>query len=141
MNGEGAKVSVDRRIELLGKLITLPATPVEVWFEQVPRGTPGGIGPTDFTLIVVLRFPRDDVARITRAAQPRPGSPAWLLNVVQRSWLPEPVKLAIQPYDERSVTIRGEKFDAAPFVKSPYLSGAFVVVEGGEFVLLTLGTR
>jgi hypothetical protein len=44
------------------------------------------------------------------------------------------VQSAIQPYDERSVAVRGEKFDAAPFAKSPYLSGTFVVVEGGEFV-------
>jgi hypothetical protein len=141
MNGEGREVSVDRRVELLGKLITLPATPLEVWFEEVPRGTPGGIGPTDFTLIAVLRFPREDIERISRAAKPRPDSPPRLLNVVQRPWLPDPVRSAIQPFDERSVTIRGQKFDATPFAKSPLLSGAFVAVEGGEYALLVLGTR
>lgn len=133
--------SVNRRVELLGKLITLPATPLEVWFEEVPRGVPGGMGPTDFTLVAVLRFPREDVTRIIRAARPRPDSPPRLLNVVQRPWLPDAVRASIQPFDERSVTIRGEKFDAAPFAKSPFLSGAFVAVEGGEYVLLVLGTR
>jgi len=141
MNGDGRGVGVDQRIELLGDLITLPATPLEVWFEQVPRGTPGGMGPTDFTLVAVLRFPREDIARITRAAKPRPDSPPRLLNVVQRPWLPDAVQSAMQPFDERSVTVRGEKFDAAPFAKSPFLSGAFVAVEGGEYALLVLGTR
>jgi hypothetical protein len=81
---ESSAVSVDRRIELLGKIVTLPATPVEVWFEQVPIGTLGGFGPTDYTLIAVLRFARDDTATIMRAAEPRPGAPPRLSTRVQR---------------------------------------------------------
>jgi hypothetical protein len=50
------------------------------------------------------------------------------------------VKAAIHPYDDHSVTVRGDKFDAAPFAKSPFLSGAFVAVEGGEYAILVLQT-
>lgn len=131
--------SPDRRVEQLRNRITLPAKPVEVWFEQVPIGAPGGIGPTDYRLIAVLRFARDDVARIIRAAQPREGSPR-ILNSFRRSWLPEPVQSAIQPNDERSVAIPGQKFDAAQFTKSPFLSGTFIAVEGGEYIVLLVGT-
>lgn len=132
---------VDRRIEILRELITLPATPVEVWFEQTPLGRPGGLGPTDYMLVVVLRFARADLARITSAAQPLPGSPARIATTANRAWLPEPVKGAIRPHDESSVSIRGGQFDAAPFARSPFPSGTFVAVEGGEYVLLVLQTR
>jgi AcrR family transcriptional regulator len=140
MNAKNEGGAVDRRSERLRELIALPAPPVEVWFEQVPRGAPGGLGPTDYLLVAVMRFRPDDLARLTAAAPRRPGSPPRVLAAAQRPWLPEPVKAAIRPHDERSVTVRGEKFDAAAFAKSPFLSGSFVAVEGGEYVLLVLQT-
>jgi hypothetical protein len=60
--------------------------------------------------------------------------------VANRPWVPEPVRAAIRPYDDHSVTVRGDKFDAAPFAKSPFLSGTFTALEGGEYVLLVLQT-
>jgi hypothetical protein len=140
MNEKHEGAAVERRIEKLRNLVTLPATPAEVWFEQVPRGTPGGLGPTDYLLVAVLRFERADLARITATAQRRPGSPPRLSTTAHRPWLPEPVKAAIRPHDDHSVTVRGDKFDAAPFAKSPFLSGTFVAVEGGEYVILVLQT-
>jgi hypothetical protein len=140
MNEKKEEVTVGRRTERLRELITLPAAPAEVWFEQVPLGTPGGLGPTDYLLVAVMRFERADLAHITSAAQRRPGSPPRLAKAADRAWLPTPVKAALHPYDERSVTVRGEKFDAAPFAKSPFLSGTFVAVEGGEYVVLVLQT-
>jgi hypothetical protein len=140
MNGEKEAVSVDRRIEKLRKRITLPATPVEVWFEEVPRGTPGGIGPTDFVMVAAMRFAREDLARVIGAAQPRPGSPPRLSSVAQRPWLPDPIRSAIHPYDDNSVAVRGNEFDATPFAKSPFLSGTFIAVEGGEYIILVLQT-
>jgi hypothetical protein len=140
VNTKNEAVAADRRSERLREIIALPAAPAEVWFEQVPRGTPGGLGPTDYLLIAVLRFRPDDLARITAAGQRRPGSPPRVLAAAQRPWLPEPVRAAIRPHDQNSVTVRGEKFDAAPFAKSPFLSGSFVAVEGGEYVLLVLQT-
>jgi hypothetical protein len=140
MKENNQAIAVERSIEKLRGIITLPAAPSEVWFEQVPRGSPGGLGPTDYLLIAVVRFEAADVARITASAQRRPGSPPRLSTAVRRPWLPEPVKAAIHPYDDQSVTVRGDKFDATPFAKSPFLSGNFVAVEGGEYILLVLQT-
>jgi hypothetical protein len=133
-------VVVDQRIEKLAELITLPTTPIEVWFEQVPRGTTGGLGPNDYLLIAVMRFKPIELARITERGQRRPGSPPRITSSANRPWLPEPVKAAIRPHDDHSVSVRGEKFDGAPFAKSPYLSGTFSAVEGGEYVILVMET-
>lgn len=130
----------DRRVEKLRELITLPAAPADAWFEQVPRGAAGGLGPTDYLLVVVMRFDRTRLSTITAAAHPRPGTPPRISATANRPWFPEPVRAATRPYDDHSVTVRGEKFDAAPFAKSPFLSGYFVVVEGGEYVILALET-
>ena len=141
MNGRTEAVAADRHVDKLQALITLPAKPAEVWFEQVPRGTPGGLGPTDYLLVAVLRFDRDDLARVTDAAQHRPGSPPRISATANRAWFPDAVKGAIRPFDDHSVAVRGDKFDAAAFAKAPFLSGSFVVVEGGEYVILVLETR
>ena len=139
MNGKNETVA-DRRIEKLRELITLPAMPTEVWFEQVPRGASGGLGPTDYLLVVVMRFDRDKLSPVTAAAHHRPGAPPRISATANRWWFPEPVRAAIHPYDDHSVTVHGEKFDAAPFAKSPFLSGYFVVVEGGQYLILALET-
>ncbi len=139
MNGKNDKAA-DRRVENLRDLITLPATPSEVWFEQVPRGTPGGLGPTDYLLVAVMHFDRTQLSSVTAAAHRRPGAPPRISATANRPWFPDPVRAVTHPYDDHSVTVRGEKFDAAPFAKSSFLSGYFVVVEGGEYVVLVLET-
>lgn len=47
---------------------------------------------------------------------------------------------ALQPYEDSSVTVRGTKFDASGFAKAPFSSGTFVVIEGGEYIILVLET-
>lgn len=140
MNGDKPAVSADRQIENLRKRITFPATPVDVWFEELPRGKQGGIGPTDFVLIAAMRFARDDLDRVIGGAQPRPGSPPRLSKLALQPWLPEPVRSALQSYDDSSVTVRGTKFDASAFAKAPFSSGTFVAIEGGEYIILVLET-
>ena len=132
--------AADRRVEKLRDLIALPATPSEVWFEQVPRGTSGGLGPTDYLLVAVMRFDRAQLASVTAATHRRPGAPPRISATANRPWFPDSVRAFIRPHDDHSVTVRGDKFDATPFAKSPFLSGYFVVVEGGEYVILALET-
>ncbi len=132
--------AADRQVEKLRSLITLPAKPAEVWFEQVPRGAAGGVGPVDALLVAVLRFDPADLARVTAGARQRPGSPPRISSAADRAWFPDAVKGALRPYDYRSVAVRGDKFDATPFAKSPFGSGYFVAVEGGEYVILVLET-
>lgn len=139
VNGSN-NATVDRRVEKLRDLITLPATPAEVWFEQVPRGAPGGLGPTDYLLVAVMRFDHAQLASVTAAAHRRPGAPPQISATANRPWFPDAVRAATRPHDDHSVTVRGDKFDAAPFAKSPFLSGYFVAVEGGEYVVLALET-
>jgi hypothetical protein len=50
------------------------------------------------------------------------------------------VRAAVQLHDDHSVTVREQKFDGTPFLKAPFNSGYFVVVEGGEYVILSLQT-
>ncbi len=132
--------AANRQVDKLQSLITLPAKPAEVWFEEVPRGAPGGAGPIDALLVAVLRFDPADLARVTAGARQRPGSPPRISSTADRSWFPDAIKGALRPYDYRSVAVRGDKFDAAPFAKSPFGSGYFVAVEGGEYVILVLET-
>jgi hypothetical protein len=131
----------DHRIDKLGQLVTLPMPPAEVWFEQVARGTQGGLGPSDYLLIAVMRFRPNEIEHLKKNAQRRPGDPPRITSAANRPWFPEPVKAAIHPFDDHSVSVRGEKFDAATFAKSPFLSGTFSIIEGGEYVVLVMETR
>jgi hypothetical protein len=62
-------------VDALSGLVNLPIPPSEVWFEQVPRGTPGGIGPTDYVLVAVMKFDATSTERLVKGASARPGSP------------------------------------------------------------------
>jgi hypothetical protein len=77
-------------------------------------------------------------AELTKAATSRPGNR--ISSTANRPWLPAPVRAAIQPFDDHSVTVRGQKFDAAPFLKAPFSTGYFVIVEGGAYVIVNLQT-
>ncbi|HEX3696216.1 MAG TPA: hypothetical protein VH374_12605 [Polyangia bacterium] len=130
--------SVARSVDQLKALINLPISPSEVWFEDVPRGQPGGLGPTDYVLVAVLRMAPTATAELTKTATSRPGNR--ISSTANRPWLPPPVRAAIQPFDDHSVTVRGQKFDAAPFLKAPFSTGYFIVVDGGEYVIVSLQT-
>lgn len=55
-------------------------------------------------------------------------------------WFPAPIKAAVRTIDATTAAVRGEQFDAASFARGTYSAGSFVVVDGGEYVLLVLGT-
>lgn len=127
-------------LETLRKVVTLPLQPAEAWFEELAEGTPGGLGPTDYVLVAVMRFDRDALGRFCKEAPgKRPGEPR-LLSLANRPWFPPPVKAATHVIDPTTVAVHGQQFDAAPFAKGAYSAGSFVVVEGGEYVILVLGT-
>src|SRR6185312_11015719 len=117
MNERTGAAAPERGVDKLRSLITLPANPTEVWFEHA------------------------ELARVTSAAQRRPGAPPRISAAASRPWFPDAVKRAVRPYDDHSVAVRGDKFDAAPFAKSPFLSGYVVAVEGGEYLIVVLETN
>jgi hypothetical protein len=129
-----------RSVETLGKMINLPLQPTEAWYEEVPEGTPGGLGPTDYVLVAVMRFEPHKLAKFGQgAAGKRAGEPR-VLSLANRPWFPRPVKTALRVIDADTVGVRGEQFSGTAFAKGAYSDGSFVIVEGGEYVLLVLGT-
>jgi hypothetical protein len=140
MKTETPAPSVSHDQALLRSRLNLPSAPIEVSFEQLPRGVSGGLGPTDYVLVALLRFDKPALAHLAETSQPRPGSPPRISLLADRPWFPASVKAAIEGRDEKGVSIRGRKFDAAPLLKSPYATGYFVIVEGSDYVILSAQT-
>ncbi|MFL5308065.1 MAG: hypothetical protein ACJ8F1_22810 [Polyangia bacterium] len=61
---------MSQNLPTLRKLVRLPAEPQEVWFEQIPRGKPGGFGPTDYFLVAVMRFDRKSLTELLKSSAP-----------------------------------------------------------------------
>jgi len=134
--GSGAS-SVSHDVQLLGKLLKLPAPPVEASFEEVPVGTPGGFGPTDYQLVAVLRFDAAALARLTAAS---PGGDP--VTVPARPWFPAVLKGKVVPEAGASGdgVVQGRAIDAATLYRPRYSSGAAVLVEGTDYVVLIART-
>lgn len=113
----------------------LPATPLEVSFEEIPRGTPGPIGPTDYILLAVVRFDADVVRQLVAAAAPDASSSA-VVPLPNRPWLPAAVKAKIIGVDASGVLVRGQELAPEPVLKSPFLLGSALVVEGTDYVVV-----
>ena len=95
----------------------------------------------DYVLVAVMRFDRAALLSIAlKAGPPRPGSPPRISTTANRPWLPPAVRSRVEPFDDHSVTLRGQKFDAGPLLKAPFGTGYFVIVEGTELVVLSLQT-
>jgi len=132
--------TVSRSIDPIMRALKLPFRPVEAWWEETPVGEPGGIGPTDYDLNAVLLFDAATASALAKKAPSLPESPVLLPSDVLQPWLPAPVRAAMQPYDKDFVSVRGAKYDAQPFLKPPYTSGAFIVIEGSGYVYISVRT-
>jgi hypothetical protein len=144
-SAEGTKPAtsgeVGHDVNRLGRRIQLPVKPSEVWFEERPVGRPGGLGPTDYQLIAVMRFDPAALKTLEGATKSNTGQGAAVGREFDRPWLPPEVKAALQPRDEDSRRVRdGREFDGTPFFRSPFLTGYFVIVGATGYVLLSLQT-
>jgi hypothetical protein len=133
-----AGAGLGRNVDGLARLIHLPARPAEVWYESTPIGEPGGLGPTDYLWVIVMRFDRAVLARLT-AGLPRSTTAARLGDRTNRPWFPAAVRAAIQR-DGADVVVRGQRFDSPLFHHNALGRGSFTVVEGGEYVLVIFST-
>lgn len=140
MNSGSPAQSISHDRNLLQAQLKLPAEPLEVSFEEVPRGVAGGLGPTDYLLVALLRFDANTLARLGASSQARPGNPPRISPLANRPWFPVAVKAAIERKDDAGVAIRGRKFDAINLLKAPYATGYFVIVEGTDYVILSAQT-
>jgi len=134
------ETAVSRNVDAIMRALNLPARPVEAWWEETPVGQPGGIGPTDYDLSAVLLFDPATAASLAKKAPPLPEAPVLLPSEALRPWLPEPVRAALQRHGDDFLSVRGSKFDAQPFLKPPYTSGAFIVIDGGGYVYISVRT-
>jgi len=134
------ETAVSRNVDAIMRALNLPSRPVEAWWEETPVGQPGGIGPTDYDLSAVLLFDVATAASLAKKAPPLPEVPVLLPTEAMRPWLPDAVRAAIQRYDADFVSVKGSKFDAQPFLKPPYTSGAFIVIDGGGYVYISVRT-
>lgn len=140
MTRKDPATNVIRGVEQLRKQVNLPDVPIEAEFELMTVGTPGGMGPTDHMLVAVLRFDKPALQHLISVSAQRPNATPRILTATRRDWFPAALKAALSPAEEDTLTVRGRKFDAESFLKNPYASGYFIVVDGDEYVILTVET-
>jgi len=143
MKHEQSFSDVSHDIHLLGKLLSLPAPPLDVAFEEVPLGTPGGLGPTDYELVAVLRFDPSTLAKLSQAAETAgsgPGGPSGGATVPERPWFPDAVKARVAKAGDGGRTVRGHAIDAEAMFRPRYSIGSALRVEGTDYVVLVAQT-
>lgn len=127
-------------MELLERFVALPVRPRSAAFEMWVRGAPGaGPGPTDSTLMALLRYDEAGFGRIAEMlaeAGPHPGG----FEVETRGWL-DGVPLASATREGGLLVYGGEGARrATPFGKGGLRGGVALPLANGEHVLLVIGT-
>jgi hypothetical protein len=126
-----------RDIAALENIVRLPMRPLEVWFASVPRGKGGeGIGPSDRTLIAIMRFAPAEIARFLAKERPAEKPEPRLPRSEVLDWFPPPVIAAMEPLGAEHFRIKGRRFDAAPFAKGSFAGGSFFVLDSVPFIIL-----
>ena len=134
---QGQASSVSHDAHVLAMALKLPATPLEVAFEEVPVGTPGGFGPTDYRLVAVIRFDAGITAALTRADA---GAAPESVPVADLPWFPDVVKAKLVRGEQSRVTVRGRVIDGEAMFRPRYSTGSAVLVEGTDYILLMAQT-
>lgn len=126
-----------RDVAALEKLVRLPVRPQEVWFGSLPRGSSeGGLGPTDWTLVAVMRFDARALSDYLKSAKlADKGEPRYPRKDVA-AWFPPEVRAALQPLSEQHVRVKGKRYDGEPFALGTGPSGSFFVLDDAPFVIL-----
>ncbi|MEL6761951.1 MAG: hypothetical protein AAFP04_16345 [Myxococcota bacterium] len=116
--------------------------PDRVWWSEQTLGEPGGLGPTDRILLVLLRFqkPRLDRALSHLATQPT-GRPT-KVAVRTLAHFPSEARSGLQLDSEDSefYSLSGPIYQGRGVGRSPYLDG-FVARIGEDRLLIRLFTR
>ena len=133
-----AFVSHDAR--LLGRMLSLPAVPLAVVFEEVPLGTPGGLGPTDYALVAVLRFDPGVVRGLAASGAFADASSTELVTVPTRPWFPADLQAKLRPLDAARAVVPGRALAPEPFLRPRYSSGSVTAVDGTDCVIVTCAT-
>lgn len=129
--------SVKDDIEELEMTIKMPFHPEEaVWREDVlgKTGDNRVASPTDKKLTAVLRFLKDDAAKVT--AQAEKYKPAATASINTEKWFP--AELIAQSQTSGDETIKGLSYPANDFLNPPYSDGKITRIEGTDYFVLEL---
>jgi hypothetical protein len=129
--------SVKDDIEELEMAIKMPFHPEEaVWREDVlgKSGDNRVAAPTDKKLTAVLRFLKDDAAKVTAQAEKyKPAAPA---TIPTEKWFP--AELIAKSQTSGDETIKGSSYPANDFFNPPYSDGKITRIEGTDYFVLEL---
>ena len=126
-------------LERFSKVVNLVERPIEVTYQIMPVGTPGGFGPTDYRLIAAVKYDSASLGRLKeRARRLSPEVRSCALSE-RPDWFPAPLQAAMKRCS-LDWCIDGERYSGDDFRKAGYVSGSFIVPEGQEFIILQLGT-
>jgi hypothetical protein len=122
----------------LSRLINLPQTPEEVWWETV---TLGGTESNDWVLVAVLRFRPGILDTITKGGtSPESETGPTLLKSMTFDWYPRELRAMLVPENGETYRVQGKVLTAEAFARSPLLNGYAVKIGGTEQLFLYLYT-
>jgi hypothetical protein len=132
--------SVKDDIEELELTIKMPFHPEEaVWREDLmgKMGDNRVPAPTDKKLTAVLRFLKDDAAKVVAQAEKyKPAAPA---TIPTEKWFP--AELIAQSQTSGDETVKGLSYPANDFLNPPYADGKITRIEGTDYFVLELFTK
>lgn len=124
-------------IDELELTIKIPFHPEEVVWREDVLGKTGDSrvpAPTDKKLTAVMRFLKDDAAKITAQAEKyKPATPA---TINTEKWFP--AELIAQSQTSGDETVKGSSYPANDFLNPPYSDGKLTRIEGTDYFVLEL---
>lgn len=129
---------MERDLQKLAKLITLPRPPQDVWWQTVQAGEPG-FGSTDWSLVAVLQFDPEDLRAILTESPLLPEGDVPTLNrALLFGGSPEVFQSRLVEVGPGLFRLPSPARGPDLFVRSPLLDGYLVpVTEDTVFLLLS----
>jgi hypothetical protein len=126
-------------IETLTNGMALLTLPTEAQWIEYQRGTSTiDIGPSDLTLLAVMRFDEEGLAQLReQLTEPRPSTSVEADFV--RDWFPAEVKNAFTPNQLNGfLEVNVPVYNATPFYSGSYQNGYAIII--GHYVLISMYT-
>ena len=126
-------------VDELGMIIKLPFQPEEaVWREENPTKAANDNSvppaPDDKKLLVVLRFSKEDAAKIAAQAEKYKSPVREVIN--NESWFPS--ELTAQSQISGDETLKGTTYAANDFLQMPYSDGKLTRIDETNYFVLEL---
>lgn len=134
-----ANSNIKDDVDELGTIIKLPLQPEEtVWREenQAKTGNDNSVppAPSGKKLLVVLRFSKEDAAKIV--AQAANYKPAVRESLNNENWFPS--ELTAQSQISGDETLKGTTYAANDFLQTPYSDGKLTRIDETNYFVLEL---